>query len=222
MTVGDRIRERLEALEMSGAELARRVGVKQPTISALISGKTRSSSYLHVIARELKTTPEYLTGESDEADDFDPQSKPRRGKVPKLVNDDIVEIAEIDLRYGLGGTYLDQPVEEQRRAFSRSWIRLFTNAKPEDLFWSKGQGNSMAPTIEDGEVVLIDRGQMSPEMSDLIWVFAYGDVGMIKRLRPKPDGSVKILSDNQNVPPETAVDGEIHIIGRVVAVLKTV
>lgn len=40
--------------------------------------------------------------------------------------------------------------------------------------------------------------------------------------RPMPDGSVKILSDNDRVPPEIAVDGEMHVIGRVVAVIRKV
>ena len=45
-----------------------------------------------------------------------------------------------------------------------------------------------------------------------------GDMGMVKRLRPQPDGSVEFLSDNPRVPMSTAATDEIHIIGRVVAV----
>jgi len=51
-------------------------------------------------------------------------------------------------------------------------------------------------------------------------LIAYGQTSMIKRLRPMPDGSVKILSDNASVPPETAYVGEVHVFGRVVAVVK--
>ena len=78
----------------------------------------------------------------------------------------------------------------------------------------------MEGTIHDSDIVLIDRRQDSPRMADLIWAFAFGEIGMIKRLRPMPDGSVKILSDNPAVPAETAHDGELNIIGRVVAVVK--
>lgn len=66
MEVGDRIRARLNAIGMSQSELARRVGVRQSTIAGLIAGKARSSSHLHKIARELHTTPAYLTGETDD------------------------------------------------------------------------------------------------------------------------------------------------------------
>ena len=78
----------------------------------------------------------------------------------------------------------------------------------------------MESTIHESDIVLIDRRQDSPRIADLIWAFAFGEIGMIKRLRPMPDGSVKILSDNPAVPPEVAHDGELHIIGRVVAVVK--
>lgn len=67
MTVGARIKARIEAIEgMSQSELARRVGITQGTIAALISGRSRSSTYLHQIARELRTTPSYLSGETDD------------------------------------------------------------------------------------------------------------------------------------------------------------
>jgi len=65
--IGSRITERLKLLDkMSQSELARRVGLTQGTIAQLISGRSRSSSHLHKIARELKTTPAYLTGETDD------------------------------------------------------------------------------------------------------------------------------------------------------------
>lgn len=136
------------------------------------------------------------------------------------IEDDMVEIAEIDLNFGLGGAFMDEHPVPNMRAFSRSWLRQFTDAGPEDLYWAKGKGDSMSPTIEDGEPVLIDRRQQTPRMTDLIWAFAWGEIGAIKRLRPMPDGGLKILSDNTRVPPETAYDGEVHIFGRVVGVAK--
>lgn len=66
MSVGSRILERLEVVGISQAELARRVGMSQPGINNLVAGRSRSSTYLHVIARELQTTPAYLSGETDD------------------------------------------------------------------------------------------------------------------------------------------------------------
>lgn len=51
---------------LSQAELARRVGVAQPTIYGLLHTNKVGSKHLHRIARELGTTPAYLTGETDD------------------------------------------------------------------------------------------------------------------------------------------------------------
>lgn len=216
MDLGDRIAERLEQKGWSQAELARRIDVSQQTVWKVVAGQSQSTRHLRAIAAELGTTQEYLLGETD---DPSPSGQP---VAPRVERSDDVEIDEIDLRYGLGGTYLDGHVEVEKRPFSRAWLRQFTDAPPELLFWTRGQGNSMSPTIEDGEVVLIDRSQKRIEFGDLIYAFAYGEVGMMKRLRPLPDGSIEIHSDNKslNLPPARAVDGELHLVGRVVAVVK--
>lgn len=66
MIIGARVRERLAAAGISQSELARRVGVSQPTIANLISRSKKGSAHLHRIARELQTTPAYLSGETDD------------------------------------------------------------------------------------------------------------------------------------------------------------
>ena len=78
------------------------------------------------------------------------------------------------------------------------------------------------PTILDSDLILIDRSQDSLKMNDQIWAVAFGGIGMIKRIRVLPDGTLRILSDNGAVPDETAVDDELFLIGRVVAVVRKV
>lgn len=77
MTLGQRIEERRKALGISQAELARRVGVRQSTMNSLINGDARSSRSIVQIARELQTTPAYLTGEiRDPSEDAPPPPPP--------------------------------------------------------------------------------------------------------------------------------------------------
>lgn len=64
----DRLSERMAARKLSQSELARRVGVTQATIHKLLTGANYGSTRLHLIARELETTPAYLTGETDDPD----------------------------------------------------------------------------------------------------------------------------------------------------------
>lgn len=63
---GKRIAERMSHLSLSQSELARKVGVSQPTIAELIAVEKRSSKHLHRIAAVLQTSPEYLLGETDD------------------------------------------------------------------------------------------------------------------------------------------------------------
>lgn len=206
---------------MSQAELARQIGVSPQAISKMILGGTTDSPKLYQIAKALQTTPEFLNGD-DHASASVEAEPPRRVAAPerKTPNPDLVELDEIDLRYGMGGSYIDGPVSAAKRQFSREWLQQITRASPEHLFWATGDGDSMEPTIRSQDIILIDRSQQTPRMGDGVWAIAWGDVGMIKRLRPLPDGTLELHSDNPLVRPATAVDGEVHIIGRVVAVVK--
>lgn len=218
----DRLVELRTARGLSQDQLAKLAGSTQPSINRLEAGETERPRNLPELARALGTTTDYLLGETD-----DPGSRltdrrlPWRSAEPDPQRDpDLVEIDQIDMRFGMGATYVDGPVDTEKRVFSRSWLRNFTRAAPEQLFWTLGDGDSMEPTIRSGEVILIDRSQTSLRSADAIWAVTVGDIAQVKRLRPRASGAVEILSDNPAVPPDVAVDGELHIIGRVVAVVR--
>lgn len=226
MALGDRIKARLKLLEISGAELARRTGVAQPTISSIITGKTRSTLHLHSIARVLRTSPEYLLGETDDphpvALKIDHEELDARAQAAAEEEQaaDTVQLREIDLQYGMGATYLDVPVTTELRTFSREWLRGFTKAPPEMLFWATGDGDSMEPTIRAGETFLIDASQRTPRMSDGIWALAIGEIGMVKRISFQGGGFIELHSDNPLVRPMPVSEDELHVIGRVIAVVR--
>lgn len=211
-----------EAKGWSQTELARRAASTQPSINRLESGGTDHPRNLLQLARALGTTPEYLTDETDDHSSSAGVNDPRAGfaSFPPEADPDIVELPQVDLRYGMGGTYLDAPISEERQPFSRAWLRTISPDPPESLFWAVGDGDSMEPTIRSGEMLLINRSERTPRVTDGIWALAWGEVGMVKRLRLRPDGGVEILSDNPMVPPMHAAGDEIHLIGRVVAVVR--
>lgn len=128
---------------------------------------------------------------------------------------DLVSVNEIDMEFGLGGTFTDVPIETKVQHFDREWLRSITATPPAKLTWTRGRGDSMGATVQDGDLVLIDLSQKTVREQDLIWAFTIGDIGMIKRLRVR-GGEVTILSDNNRVPPDTATPGEINVVGRVV------
>lgn len=222
---GERLARRLDEIGMSQAELARRIGIKQPSIAALISGKSQTTRHLHRIARELQTTPEYLTGEDDDVGPIAVADARRsfRGPTPAPTNDllagqGLVPVKEIDLSLGAGGTYLDDSaVMETVRWFPRDWLREFTDAPAEMLVFVRVRGDSMKPTLLDGAIGIIDLRRKRINEQDEVWAIAVADIGMVKRIWANPDGSYKIKSDNPNVTPESAHDDEMFVIGRLVA-----
>lgn len=217
MRTGERIAALRNERELSQTELAKQAGVSQGTIGKLEAGISSGSSHLHKIARVLGTTPAYLAGETDD---------PSEGYIPvpstEVVAEELglVPVREIDLTLGMGSTYLDVPVTETVRHFPREFLQLYTRAAPEHLVFAVGVGDSMEPTLRDSDMLLIDCSQQTLNMSDKIWAITWADCGAVKRLRPVPGGGVAVMSDNPNVSDAVAYDGELHILGRVVAVIR--
>jgi len=208
----DRIRLRLEQLDITQSELARRVGVTQGAIAKIAANNPNGSSYLHKIARELRTSVDYLTGDTED---------PAEGAVPApserdiAAHLDLVPVASIDMAYGMGSTFAVDHVEENVLHFPRAFIESITRSPATSLTWSRGRGDSMSPTIADNDLVLIDRSQRTPREQDAIWALTIGDMAMVKRLRVRGE-KVTILSDNDRVPPDEAHPDEINIVGRVI------
>lgn len=215
MSLGDRIAERLEALGISQSELARRVKVSQPTINSLIRGGNTGSKHLHRIAAELETSPAWLAGETD---DISPVA-PRISTVEKLAEElDLAILPQLDIGFSMGGgrDLTDQFEQTGVVPFSRAWLRAMMGGAVSDLFVARGEGDSMEPTMKDGDIILIDTSQKMIRAQDRIWAVSYGGLGMVKRVRRVPSGAHLLLSDNSAVSPIECHDEEMSIIGRVI------
>lgn len=210
----ERLAHRMRDKGISQAELARRVGISQQAIGKLVNGSSRSSPNIGRIAEVLETTPAYLAGQVDDAEEG-AMLLPTEDIIADML--DLVTIDEIDLAFGLGETYTDQvPVETTRRRFPRAWLLTLTDAPPAHLVFARGRGDSMMPTLLDGDIVLIDKTQSTFREQDVLWAVLMGDAAMIKRLRMRPSGRIALLSDNSMVPPDEVAPNEIRIVGRVV------
>ena len=67
-TVGQRIRQRRKKLGITRRQLADNCGMPYSTLADIENERQQSSTVLHVLARELRTTPEWLDSESGPED----------------------------------------------------------------------------------------------------------------------------------------------------------
>lgn len=214
MSLGDRIAMLMDEQDVSQAELARRVGLSQPTIHALIKGGSQGSKHLHKIARALNTSTHFLAGETD-----DPAANAVPVPTPQSIADqlDLTLVPQLELGYSMGGGSVFNDYRHTGfRAFDRGWLKSIARGAFSDLFVARGEGDSMQPTLMDEDMVLIDTSQKFIHQQDRIWAISYGDLGMIKRVRRLATGAYRIISDNQNIKPFDVVDEEMHVVGRVV------
>lgn len=129
----------------------------------------------------------------------------------------IAFIPEVDISFGMGGgTVLEETAQRGLVPFKTDWLRGLYSGAVDKLVVARGEGDSMQPTILDGDLVLIDTSQNDIRSQDRIWAVAWGDLGMIKRVRRNPGGTYDLCSDNPAVSPVNAADGEMHVIGRVI------
>lgn len=105
-------------------------------------------------------------------------------------------------------------------AFDPSWLRRVARGAPDQLSIIRVSGDSMAPTLDDGDDVLVDRGDGAERMRDGIYVLRMDDALVIKRLAVNPATSprtVSIRSDNLAYPNWPDCDPTaLDLIGRVV------
>ena len=117
--------------------------------------------------------------------------------------------------------------DDERRAghiaFDPTYVRTLGSA-PDMLSAIKVQGDSMVPTLGDGDDIIVDRGDAAAGLRDGIYVLRLDDALNVKRLARNPvTGLLTIRSDNPAYPSFGDCDpARIEIIGRVVWVGRRV
>ena len=102
--------------------------------------------------------------------------------------------------------------------FDERWLKALTASPPSNLSIVRVEGDSMSPTLNDGDDILVDLGDCGERLRDGIYVLRVDDALVVKRLALSPMGRrVTVQSDNPAYPdwPDRGLD-EINCIGRVI------
>ncbi|MET1756758.1 S24 family peptidase [Novosphingobium sp. RD2P27] len=97
--------------------------------------------------------------------------------------------------------------------FSQRWLRD-QGLQPHWLSAIAVRGDSMEPTLRDGDEILVDRNRRS--LRDGIHVVRLDGALLVKRLDTSRPDRIALLSDNTAYPPIECAPDQLDLIGRVV------
>jgi len=200
----------------SAAAFAHVVKVKPVTYRAYEAGQNGYAKLAHQFADKLGVDARWLLkGESSGPSGLELHPEREFEKAAQEMG--LALIPQLELGYSMGaGSIFTEYNHLGFVPFQRDWLKGLMRGSFADLFVARGDGDSMQPTMLDGDIVLIDTAQKDIAQQDRIWALSYGELGMIKRVRRLPGGTYKLMSDNASVSPIDAADGEMYVVGRVV------
>lgn len=238
-----RIEQRLADLDMSPRAASLKAGGSGDLIRGLLRGKQRSfrGENLSKLAAALGVSAGWLlTGEHDHIPSEEVAAGLPSNEQPAGLSASSLEkysgklpgaVPEIDAKAGAGnGNVGEHEVVAIRRGesyvghkvvsewvFPSAFLRHELRMQPGGVMVLEVVGDSMSPTLESGDRVMVDTTYSRPT-PDGIYVIEEGDGPMVKRLqlvRKSDPPEIRIISDNKHHEPYTLRLEDIRIIGRV-------
>lgn len=207
MEFKDRLAAAMSAAETTQDQLAKRIGVSQPTVNSWVTGKATNirAGNLFDAARCLKVSPQWLhdgTGSPGHTEDPDQWAEVTRWKQPLAAGD---------------GSIPEDYAETGGLKFKRTSLQR-KGLRPDKLAVLYASGDSMSPRIQDGDALLLDLSDTQPA-DDHIYALQYDGQLYVKRLR-RFGQQWFLVSDNHQDPKwrdPQPVDTrhDFQIIGRV-------
>jgi phage repressor protein C with HTH and peptisase S24 domain len=132
---------------------------------------------------------------------------------------DFVLVSRFNVGASAGpGALADSEHVTDSLAFRGEWLRRMALGHPRNLSVIRVTGDSMFPTLSDGDEILVDASDAAERLRDGIYVLRVDGAVMVKRLAVNPaGGGFTVTSDNPAYPPWTGLDLDtVAVIGRVV------
>ncbi len=133
--------------------------------------------------------------------------------------DGLVSVHRHPVRVSAGpGAIPGREIGQPYFGFDERWLKRLTATPSSQLSIVRVQGDSMAPTLNEGDDILIDTAERGEGIRDGIYVLRVDDSLVVKRLALNPKGRrVTVQSDNPAYPdwPDCSL-ADIQCIGRVI------
>lgn len=143
---------------------------------------------------------------------------PFSGHRPPAVRPGLVVVPRLALGASAGAGTLDEDERaSDAMAFNERWLRDL-GGRPDSLSIIRVDGESMAPTLGNGDDIMVDRSDGAERLRDGIYVLRLDDVLMVKRVAMTlRRDRFSIRSDNPAYPSWEDIDpASVAIVGRVI------
>ncbi|OOF60834.1 repressor [Rodentibacter pneumotropicus] len=206
-TLADRLATLMAEKGLSQAELARMIGIKQPSVFKILSGQTLNPKNIVEIATALGVNVHWLkTGEGErEANDkvITALYSEERDEQHHLR----VDLLDVQLAANSTGIInSDYPEVLSRLYFTEEGVqRLLGRTTTKGIYLFSVPTDSMMPTIMPDDLVFIDT-KITEYVGDGVYAFNLNGELYIKRLQRLPTGIFRALSDNPLYPPFDITD----------------
>jgi len=199
-------------------QLARQRGVSLSRLSAMIG---KNTTYLQQFVRKgsprkLEETARRTLAEFFGVDEALLGAPEEIYRIPaeKSSRSEWVDIPRLSLGASAGpGAFAgDEDIAGHFR-FSTRWLRE-QGLEPAMLSAIFVTGDSMEPTLRDGDEIFVDRTPRP--LGDGVHVVFVDGALLVKRLDTRLPGTIVMMSDNTIYPPIERPAGEVQVIGRVV------
>lgn len=217
-TFAERLNAAMNATGVSQGQLAEMVGVSQPAIQKMTSGKTNGSRKMVELANALGVRPEWLSSGQGamREDGQQPQSQ-----LTKTGNSDVFRLDVLDLTVSAGPGIINQEFVEILHSveYAPAEARhMFDGRNAENIRIINVRGDSMSGTIEPGDLLFVDISVKSFD-GDGIYAFLYDDTAHVKRLQKMKD-KLLVISDNKIYaawdPIEKDEMNRVFVFGKVI------
>jgi phage repressor protein C with HTH and peptisase S24 domain len=202
-----RLLELAEARKASLAQLSAMIGRNASYLQQFVrkgSPRKLEENDRRVLARFFGVDESELGGSED-------NSRTIAGKSPSAEWVDVPRLA-LGASAGPGALSADELAVGSLR-FSTRWLRGL-GLDPASLSAIAVSGDSMDPTLRDGDEILVDRTPRA--LRDGVHVVRVEDAVLVKRLDTGLPGRVVLISDNPAYRPLELAPAEVQVIGRVV------
>ena len=220
---GEKIKTIRKALKLSQIDMAKKLNVSERTLRDYEKNRfTVNYDFISKLINNFNVNSDWLF--KDEGDIFTTEIKGitkadhDKDSIPGGSEDNFANVPLLEMTAGAGsGIIINEERIKSLVQFNKYWLSNVLYVSPKNVAAIIVDGDSMSPTINNGDLILVDQSKNQPK--DGVYVISLNDSLLVKRIQCLPGYKLEIKSDNpvyETFIVELINEPSFKIIGKVV------